>query len=137
MDTGADVTCVGPEMLRNQKLTPADKKLYGPGRTPLQVEGMFTAQLRAGQENKQENFYVVNDLEEPLLSRGAVEGLRLIQRVNSVNSKQIKTKYPGLWRGLGDTGQSYEIKLKDNAKPFALSAPRRVPLPYQNKVKDP
>ena len=136
MDTGADVTCVNPERLSKQTLVAPDKKLYGPGRTQLKVAGMFTAQLKAGNECQEENIYVVQNLEEPLLSRRAVEGLRLIQRIGSVDTTKIKSKYPGLWRGLGDTGQEYTIKMKENAKPFALSAPRRVPLPYQNKVKE-
>ena len=112
------------------------KKPYGPGRAPLKVAGMFTAQLKAGKECQEEKIYVVQNLEEPLLSRRAVEGLRLIQRVGSEDAPEIKTMYPGLWRGLGDTGQECTIRKKENAKPFALSAPRRVPLPYQNKVKE-
>ena len=31
--------------------------------------------------------------------------------------------------------ESYKIKLKENAIPYAVSAPRRVPLPLQTKVK--
>ena len=137
IDTGADVTCVPSKSVSNRTLQNSDQKLFGPGRNLLKVRGMYTADISAkGEILKSEKVYVVEDLEEPLLSRPVVTGLKLIQRVDSISSNQIKEQYPRLWTGLGNTGQSYKIKLKTDAKPFSLAAPRRVPIPLQNKVKE-
>ena len=44
-------------------------------------------------------------------------------------------EYPKLFRGLGEIQGEYRIKLKDNAQPFALHVPRKVPLPLLHKTK--
>ena len=43
--------------------------------------------------------------------------------------------YPNLFHGLGTFGTEYHIVLKQGAKPFALSVPRRVAFPLLPKVK--
>ena len=51
MDTGAEVTAVSPEThktLKQPKLTPATKVLYGPSQTWLNVRGTFDAILSRG-----------------------------------------------------------------------------------------
>ena len=83
--------------------------------------------------------YVVKNLQEPLLGRPAIEALRLIQRVESVQSTSINYRevYTKLYSGLGRMMESYKIRLRvrENAMPYAFSAPRRVPLPSQTKAK--
>ena len=44
-------------------------------------------------------------------------------------------KYPQLFHGLGEREGEYEIQLKPNAQPFAITYPRRIPLPMKSKVK--
>ena len=41
--------------------------------------------------------------------------------------------YPKLYWGLGRIKESYKIRLRENAVPYAVSAPRRAPLPLQKK----
>ena len=48
----------------------------------------------------------------------------------------IRQKYPKLFTGLGNMGVEYSIKLRPNAKPYALSTPRNIPLPLRSKVKE-
>ena len=43
--------------------------------------------------------------------------------------------YPSLFKGLGTITGEYHISLQDGAKPFAISTPRRIPLPLIPKVK--
>ena len=45
-------------------------------------------------------------------------------------------EYPKLFSGLGKLQGEHKIHLKENATPFCLATPRRVPLPLMKKVKD-
>ena len=86
-----------------------------------------------------ELIYVVKDLERPLLGREAAEKLKLVNRVDTVSSDDYKTKiaskHPQLFTGLGQMRETYTITLKEDAKPFAISVPRKVPLPLYQKAK--
>ena len=42
--------------------------------------------------------------------------------------------FPSVFSGLGELSEQYEIKLQENAEPFYLAAPRRVPIPLQESV---
>ena len=48
----------------------------------------------------------------------------------------MASKHPQLFTGLGQMKDSYTITLKEDAKPFAISVPRKVPLPLYQKTKD-
>ena len=43
--------------------------------------------------------------------------------------------YPQLFEGLGTKKDEYTIKLKDDAKPFALTLPRKVPMPLYEETR--
>ena len=43
--------------------------------------------------------------------------------------------YPKLFTGLGMMKEEYTIKLKDETKPFALTVPRKVPVPLYEETK--
>ena len=43
---------------------------------------------------------------------------------------------PNIFKGLGKLKDNYVIKLRENATPYALTTPRRVPLPLLPKVKE-
>ena len=84
----------------------------------------------------QEEIFVVQKLQKALLGKPAIEALNLVARVNTVNrSEAISSKYPALFTGLGLLEGEYQIQLRDDATPFALTAPRRVALPLLPKVK--
>ena len=96
-------------------------------------------------------------LNQALLGRPAIQALKIIEQVNisSVNAsdlnsqnaskiqdksinldKDYREKYPNLFKGLGKTKWFYNITLDKNAKPYALSTPRKVPIPLLNKVQE-
>ena len=52
------------------------------------------------------------------------------------NAEGIHKAYPKLFEGLGKLEGEYHIELKDDAKPYAITTPRRVPLPLMDKVKE-
>ena len=74
--------------------------------------------------------YVVEGLPRPLLGRQAAENLNLINRVCGLTSDNYKAKvirdFPQLFTGLRAMKEEYNIKLKGDVKPFALTVPRKV-----------
>ena len=64
------------------------------------------------------------------MGRPAIEALNFISRVNYIDSS-VKL-YPDLFTGLGTLGVEYHIQ---DAKPYAITTPRRVALPLLPKVK--
>ena len=45
-------------------------------------------------------------------------------------------QYPTLFKGLGKLKGAYSIKLCEDATPYALTTPRRVPIPLKKRVKE-
>ena len=50
--------------------------------------------------------------------------------------KLIPDQFPDLFTGLGTMKEMYTIKMKPNAKPYALYTHRNVPLPLRAKVME-
>ena len=138
----------------------------GPCRQQIDRVDKIRATLQSNKYTFNENVYAVNNLEQPLLGDTEGASLKLISKVNDIESvkspvdnnlsKQSKdayladneqaanssaykakmvTEYPKLFRGLGEIQGEYQIKLRDNAQPFALHSPRKVPLPVLGKTK--
>ena len=141
IDTGADVSVISDTtykaLTRKASLRPPRKSLTGPSCQPLEVCGQFTGTLQHGDCTACEEIFVVKSLQMSLLGRPAIESLGLVSRVHTVEDLKLRytSKYPDLFKGLGKIPGEYHIHLKDDAKPFALSTPRRVALPLQPKVK--
>ena len=74
-------------------------------------------------------------LHKALLGRPAINALKIIQQVEPVQAFNAVTQFPELFAGLGKLTDNYTIKLADDAKPFALTTPRRVAVPLLPKVK--
>ena len=140
IDTGAEVSVI-PQQLYNRlgrpPLTRADKTLKGPSNNVLPVKGRFSAVLSRGQSESKQEIYVATRLNRPLLGRPAIEALQLVQRVHGVQSVPVNPiqQFPSLFRGLGKLKGQYSIKLKEGAMPYALTTPRRVPIPLMKSVK--
>ena len=56
--------------------------------------------------------------------------------MNGVQLQDVVKQFPQLFTGLGRLKDSYKIKLRQEAIPFALSVPRRVAIPLLPKVKE-
>lgn len=141
LDTGADVTVV-PERCVSKKtvLQVPKKKLFGPAQSQLNVKGMFSAVVEYKGVKSTQEIYVVEKLQQPLLGRPALQALQLVKRVDTLetgkSAKNEKEAHPKLFTGLGKVRETYTIRLKENAVPYAVSAPRRVPLPMQQRVQE-
>ena len=143
LDSGADVTVVPYNTFLNIELKiqlkPTDKVLLGPCNYRMNCKGEFTVTLAYNQTSTKETVYVVESLARPLLSRSAAVKLNLISRLCELTTDDYKAKvmcdYPQLFEGLGTMKDEYTIKLKDDAKPFALTVPRKVPMPLYEETK--
>ena len=139
LDTGADVTAISTEAhqhIGGTTLSPPSKALYGPARQTLNVLGQFQGTLRFGENTSQETIFVVEGLRTNLLGLQAITSLRLIRRIcNMTAEEELFERFPKVFNGLGTIGKEYEIKLKDNATPYALHVPRNIPIPLRPKVK--
>lgn len=141
LDTGAEVTAISDSTYRTlhgMKLKPATNPLYGPASQSLKVLGQFTGKLTWKQCSYQEQIYVVKGLRNNLLGLGAIEKLHLVKRMEAMSSQQenIKSQFLNVFSGLGTLGDEYTIRLKEDAKPYALHTPRNVPLPLREKVRE-
>ena len=140
IDTGADVTAISEDYKKIQgrrKLTKPSKILRGPSNQPLPVVGEFVGSLTFQGKSEKHQIFVVKGLKSNLLGLPAIRSMGLV-RVNEITSSfkdKILVKYPTLFRGLGNLGEPYDIKLKRNSKPVSLFAPRHVPIPLRKQVQ--
>ena len=139
IDTGAEVTVISEKIytkIGSPELKTLDKTLRGPGGDQLGCKGRFVGYLQKGDLTIKEEIYVIKNLHKPLLGRPAIRGLNLLKRVDSVKKEQaVLDQFSGVFEGLGKLEGNYTIKLQDNAKPFAVTTPRRVPIPLLELVR--
>ena len=147
LDTGAEVTAVSQEtyqMFPNAPpLRTPQRTLCGPSRKPLQVLGECQVVLTHGERSSTQQLFVMKGLRSNLLGLPAIKALSLATRLDEataepkeLSSAGIHERFRKLFQGLGKLGESYEIRLKQGATPFALFTPRRIPLPLREKVSE-
>ncbi|UYV77599.1 hypothetical protein LAZ67_15001677 [Cordylochernes scorpioides] len=134
INTGADVS-VMPENCFKQnfshQLGKTQKRLYAAGMA-MPVLGNIQATLEANGKVSHEYIYVVKNLHVSLLSAKASEELL---DVNSNPLTDPLKDYPELFSGLEKLNKPYKIELNDQAQPYAIHTPRRIPFPLMNKTK--
>ena len=138
IDTGAEVSVISRKAhqeVGSPTLSPPKKILRGPGNHKLAVKGQFTAKLKLGNREVEQELFVVRNLHKNLLGRPAIEALDLVVRVRAVQESPV-VRYPSLFEGLGKLDGEYSIRLEEGAKPFALMVPRRVAIPLLQPVKE-
>ena len=118
-------------------LKSTSKVLMGPCNYKMNCIGTFTTQLRHEDKTTTEEIFVVK---RSLLGRQAAHSLNLLNRVDALNSSEmkesIKEKYPNLFTGLGQIKhQEYDIKLTQEATPYAIAVPRQVPIPLRKETE--
>ena len=141
IDTGAEVTVISKKMWKSvgrPHLSPADRMLHGPDRRALQTLGKFTGTFSKGTDHYEEEIYVATGVSKSLLGQPLISGLGLVKRVAAMetgSSSPPSTQFPSLFQGLGRLEGEYTIELQDDAKPFALTTPRRVAIPLLKSVE--
>ena len=126
VDTGVEVTAISEETFRQlggASLQRPRNVLYSPARHTQDVLGQFmTTSLQP--------VFVVRDLKNNLLGLPAIVALQLIHKVSSVKTEDdIRKMFPKVFSGLGMLGELYQTKLKEEALPHLIYAPRTIAIP--------
>ena len=142
IDTGADVSIILEQLLKKLKLPslePTTKSLIGPSQDALQAKYVdsFNGTLAHKGSIAKETIYIVKGLRKVLIGRPAITALKLISRINTVDSvkQRVVSKFPKIFKDLGTIEGEYNIVLKQDAILYALSKPQRIPLPLKSRVE--
>ena len=152
IDTGADATIIPAATyyeLFNTPLEPIDQLLLGPNRAKLNAIGRLDARLQWHDTSSMQPVYVLSDVHQPLLGLDAIIALRMIKPLDALNVTSSSTTpptstpptfdprqlYADRFTGLGCMSGEYSIKLKPDAQPYAVFAPRRVPVNLMQPLK--
>ncbi|XP_054281390.1 uncharacterized protein K02A2.6-like [Macrosteles quadrilineatus] len=140
IDTGADVTILPSDIKLNKKirLTPTSKTFSGANGKALSILGTATVKLSHNHKTCYETIYVSKGTSQPLLGKPAITSLQLLARINEIqpSSNDWYDRHPKLFEGLGSIDVKYKVELKNNANPFAINTPRRIPLPLWESTKE-
>ena len=111
IDTGAEVSVISREShekIGTLPLYQSTKTLRGPSNYALLVTGYFTAQLKHGNQEVQQEMFVVSNLRRNLLGRPAIEALGLVVMVGAIFDEQSPIQlFPQLFEGLGKLEGEY------------------------------
>lgn len=149
VDTGADVSVIPASQYDGshmEALKTPDKRLFGPGRTPINTKGMFNATISWEGKCVQQQIFVVEGLQTALLGRPAIRALDVLSHLDAVEAgkqssarrasfPEARPEFCQLFTGLGQMKTVYKVTLKANATPYAVTTPRRVAVPLQPKVE--
>ncbi|CAB4011562.1 Transposon Ty3-I Gag-Pol poly [Paramuricea clavata] len=141
LDTGASVCVLSDSVpwLEGITLEKPQQTLRGPGGSKLKVMGTFMATMKYRQSKVQELVYVIRNQPCSLLSKKVCVQLGLV-KLNDVGEviqspPDFRKEFPGLFEGLGKLKTEHHITLCDDATPFCLYNPRKVPHPLIPKVE--
>jgi hypothetical protein len=138
VDAGPEVTVISKQFAKilAGDVKPPSKQLHGLDNQPLKVIGELQAQMSYKRRETHQTIFVVHNLQHNMLGLPAIHALMVLTKVDSI-SKPVKEQFPSLSSELGTfQGDSYEIQLQPNAKPFAPFIPRNVPLLLRDKVRN-
>lgn len=146
LDTGADVSIIPLSIFKvlnkNKRYTvkPVSINLetYGGGNIKPIGEVEIFFESRHGYSF--ENFLIVDSKSQPILSLDCCTRLNFVKRIDSIETKDIKSKKQfvdsnlDIFTGTGKFPEKYKIRVKENAVPTS-KPPNRIPLKLQEKVK--
>ncbi|GBM12909.1 hypothetical protein AVEN_114978-1 [Araneus ventricosus] len=125
-------------VFQNANLEPPDKILCGPDKNPLKILGKFKTNIEYKGKSCTEAVYVISNLQTCLFGKTCTifswfgSKFEFFCQISAVDPK---AKFPELFKGLGVMKGCYSIKSKPGANPFAITSPRRVPIPLLKQTK--
>lgn len=134
VDTGADVTVIPESVYKTlhprPKLQCSDTILSSPGGQVKHL-GQFIARSQNKGREVAFRVFVVKHNTDCLLSREAAVRLNLVQRIDMTEAKNLA------FGQIGPPVKTDPVKiiLKDDAEPYSISVPRRIPIPLLPKVE--
>ncbi|XP_076049320.1 uncharacterized protein LOC143029995 [Oratosquilla oratoria] len=139
LDCGSKVTIVSDKTpwLKKCNLTKADSDFRGPGEVNLNhlIKGKIVdAVLELGGRRHIENVYVMTGQSNNLLSKSAIEALKLLKPAKEVYNRQGSELQGRISQAFQQTRVT-QIYIQKDDIPHCLYTPRRVPHPLLPKVK--
>ncbi len=136
IDTGANET-VAPLSYENLwfNVLKPDIRLRGPGKKMLVIHVVQEVPISYNGRTTIQKVYLIHDHDDALLGKQVFSALKQIERVGYINKVSIKRsslvedQFQHLYRAFGDLLGEYNITLTADAKPFAITTPRRIPIP--------
>ena len=104
--------------------------------------GRFKGTFAHKGKQSQQPVYVVSGLKTNLLGLPAITALNLAARIDTTaqdetdKDEDVRKQFPKVFKGLGNLGEEYSIRLKEDATPYSLFTPRHVPLPRRAQVQE-
>lgn len=144
VDTGVDVTVLSATEYSAQAmgaLCDSEEQLLGAGRRPIKTLGKVIAQIKWNDRTIHDTVFVAEGVKSALLGRPAIQALNVLLSLNEVGmtnkpNQEIPMKDASLLQGNHERMKTeYSIALHPDAKPFAISCPRRVPIPLLLAVR--
>ncbi|XP_070394696.1 uncharacterized protein [Dermacentor albipictus] len=136
VDTGAEVTVVGQNFPLLPRSLDKAGDLKGPNSASIRTIGKFDAEVAWKDNRSRQTIYIVHNLRTPLLGLPAIKALGIVRFLDDLaTADDIVSRYPKVFQGTGSISGEHTIRLVPNATPFALSTPRRIPIPMKEKVK--
>ena len=144
LDSGSKICVISytTPWINGIKLMKTNAEFIGPGGVSLNhsIVGLIPhAKLRVESQTHVEDIYVMKNQSKNLLSKSAIQALNLLKPASAVyaveSPKEFIQEFPDVFKGLGLLKDSYKIPLREDATPFSLYTPRRVPHPLLPKVK--
>ena len=128
-DSGADVTVIDMATYQKLKQRPAlmktDAKLQSL-KSRLDVAGKFHTTVTYHNQEYSFDVYVIEGTSSNVLSRAVCKKMGIIQ----CSLAEVAKPQVGLWKT-----EPVKIRLKDDAEPYQITAPRRVPLALKPKIE--
>ena len=115
------------ESLENVELQSSSKRLCGPDE--------ISTNLAYRDTSCDQPVYVVKKLQQNLLGLPAIWSVNILAQVDAI-VKSVPDQYPDVFTGLGTFPETCQVKLKPDAEPLVLFAPRNVPIPLRPKVQE-
>lgn len=112
----------------NQVKRPIKRLIPYGSKTPLDVEGSFEATIKAGRNEANGTFYVINGGTRDLLGKDSAIELGVLRVGVDIN--QVETKEFAKFKDI-----LVEIPIDETVKPVAQPY-RRIPIPLEQKVKE-
>ncbi|PAA65850.1 hypothetical protein BOX15_Mlig025290g1 [Macrostomum lignano] len=151
-DTGSNITAIRVEDMqklarRPRILEAADGPTAANGQC-MKVIGKFHDSISIGETKITTDIYVLDRLTVPVLSWRACVDLGIIprnfprQQINSIatrtaTAEDLISEFPAVFDGIVRPmkGEAFSIKLREDAQPFSIKTPRRIPFPLYERLK--
>lgn len=127
LDTGAEVSAISEQTYQHIGEPELHTPLSGPSQQPLEVLGQFVGTLTHNSNVSKQKVFVVKHLKTNLLGLPAIKALHLAARVDTTSATSatscdldadISRNFPNIFKGLGNLGEEFEIKLKPDVELF-------------------